>query len=160
MLFANKQESNLRSCIQMVEDAISSLGHSPEHSRLTTDDEGSLPSWRVQKGSAQVYILLGGRGDRNFIRVTAPVLHPDHSADPALLYRRLLELNEAAVPGAAFALQNGVVILTVERSTTDLDKSEVLEMVKHIEDYADHWDEILIKEFGGSPAGASSAPVA
>jgi type III secretion system-like peptide-binding chaperone len=156
-LFSNKQESNLRSCVQMVEDVLAALGHTPDDSRLETQD--GLPAWRVQKGSAHVYVILSSRGDRNFLRVIAPVMHLVPSVDERALYRRLLELNCSQVSGAAFAIREGDVVLTSERSTTDLDPSEVLEMVQRTEDYADQYDDLLVSEFGGRMAGLSSAPI-
>jgi hypothetical protein len=157
MLFQNKQESNLRSCVQMIEDAITVLGHKPEGSRL--DVPGMLPAWRVQKGSAHVYIILSARGEENWIRVTAPVLHLDPALDPAPLFRRMLELNATQVLGAAFALDKEAVILTVQRSTQDLDQSEVLAMLRHVEEWAERHDRELVAEFGGRPAGLSTAPI-
>jgi hypothetical protein len=156
MLF-NKQESNLRSCIRMVEDVIEELGHVPDAARLETGTE--LPAWRVQKGGAHVYIVFIGRDKTNFIRVAAPVLQLEGTVDRGPLFRRLLELNESQILGAAFALKGDGVVLTVERSTVDLDKSEVLDMVSHIEDYAEGYSARLVEEFGGRVAGLSAVPV-
>jgi hypothetical protein len=36
-----------------------------------------------------------------------------------------------------------------ERSTLDLDRSEVLELIKRITTYADDHDDILVARFGG-----------
>src|SRR5688572_4632131 len=130
MLFSNKRESNLRSCVQMVEDTITSLGHSVEASRLSKE---GLPAWRVQKGSAHVYIVLSARDEKNYLRVTAPVLHVEAGVDRLKLYQRLLELNETHVSGAAFALRGDTVMLTIERVTVDLDPSEVLDLVRRVE---------------------------
>lgn len=156
MLFSNKRESNLRSCVQMVEDTITSLGHSLETSRLPKE---GLPAWRVQKGSAHVYIVLSSRDDKNYLRVTAPVLHVEGSVDRLALYQRLLELNETHVSGAAFALRGNTVMLTIERVTVDLDPSEVTDLVRRVEDYADHFDDVLHREFGGRAAGLSTSPI-
>lgn len=141
----------------MVEDVLSNLGHSPQKSRLETKDE--WPAWSVQKGSAHVYIQFHGRGEENFLKVTAPVMHADTVTDLPRLMRRLLELNATEISGAAFALRGDDVVLTAERTTLDLDRSEVLDLVKRVEDYADHWDDILVAEFGGRPAGLSAAPI-
>jgi hypothetical protein len=157
MLFGNKQESNLRSCTKMIEEAIESLGHVAEASRLETKD--NIPAWRVRKGSAHVYILIHQRDEKNYLRVTAPVMHLVATVDELKLYRRLLEVNAQEITGAAFALRDGDIVLTAERSTLDLDRSEVLDMIKRVEDYADHWDDLLVKEFGGRLAGLSAAPV-
>jgi hypothetical protein len=152
-LFSNKQESNLRSCIQMVEDVIKTLGHDPDESRIETHDD--MPAWRVQKGSAFVTVLIvsDGKGDENQLQVSASVLRLDGKVDRARLFQRLLELNAAKIKGAAFGLQGDDVVLVAERSTLDLDLSEVEDLVKKIEEYADHYDDALVAEFGGQIAG-------
>jgi hypothetical protein len=158
-LFSNKQESNLRSCIQMVEDVIKTLGHDPDESRIETHDD--MPAWRVQKGSAFVTVIIhsDGKSDENQLQVSAELVRLDAKVDRLRLYQRLLELNATAVKGAAFGLQNDHVVLVSERSTLDLDLSEVEDLVKKIEVYADHYDDTLVAEFGGQLAGgAVSAP--
>lgn len=156
-LFSDKQEANLRSCIQMIEETIQALGHEPDESRLETQDV--MPAWRVKKGSAYVYVALQARDGANHLQVTAPVMHLDAQIDRPRLFQRLLELNATAVRGAAFALKDGDVVLTAERPTTDLDLSEVHDLLKRVEDYADHYDDRLVEEFGGRMAGLSTMPL-
>ena len=155
-LFSNKQESNLRSCVRMVEDVIKSLGHDPDESRISTPGDG--PGWRVQKGSAFVTVILSSADDENQLQVSASVVRLDGKVDRLRLYQRLLELNATAIKGAAFGLQGDDVILVAERSTLDLDLSEVAELVKKVEEYADHYDDTLVAEFGGQVAGLLGAP--
>jgi hypothetical protein len=159
-LFSNKQESNLRSCIQMVENVIKTLGHDPDESRIETHD--NQPAWRVQKGSAFVTVVIhsDGKGDENQLHLSATVVRLDAKVDRPRLFQRLLELNASAVKGAAFGLQGDDVVLVAERSTLDLDLSEVADLVKKIEEYADHYDDALVAEFGGKIAGAFAAPAA
>lgn len=156
-LFSNSQEAHLRVCIKMVEDAITALGHVPDESRLDSADD--LPAWKVGKGSAHVYVQIGVRGDDNVLKVTAPVVKVDIAVNERQLYRRLLELNASKVTGVAFGLRQDVVVLYAERSTVDLDPSEVLDAIKRVADFADQYDDLLVKEFGGTLAGPSSAPV-
>jgi hypothetical protein len=150
-LFSNRQESNLRSCIQMVEDVIASLGHPPDESRIET--ASAMPAWRVKKGSAWVTVSISGDEDDNHLHVAAKVLVLDAAVDRASLFQRLLELNAGEIKGAAFALAGDDVLLLTERSTIDLDLSEVQETIRRLETYADHWDDALIAEFGGVRAG-------
>jgi hypothetical protein len=153
-LFSNKQESNLRSCIQMVEDVITSLGHVPDDSRTETD--GLMPAWKVCKGSAWVTVAIDGTEDNdksNHLQVQARVMILDDGVDRARLFGRLLELNATEIKGAAFALDGDTVLLVSERSTVDLDPSEVHDAIARIEDYADKWDDLLVREHGGKRAG-------
>ena len=47
--FPSKQESDLCSCIELVEDVIGALGYVLDDSRLETQD--ATPAWLMQKGS-------------------------------------------------------------------------------------------------------------
>lgn len=157
-LFSNKQEANLRVCIKMVEDAISDLGHIPDDSRIE-GPEPDLPAWRVVKGNAHVFVYLGVSGNDNILRVLAPVLIlPDGPGGPDLLalYRHLLELNASAVAGAAFGLREREVVLCAERTTVDLDPSEVTDIIKRVEDFADRYGVELVRRFGGQVAPHST----
>jgi hypothetical protein len=69
-------------------------------------------------------------------------------AAPRLL-RRLLELNANELTGAAFGLRGDEVVVTTDRSTVGLDPVEVEEMIRRVSDYADHYDDALVLEFGG-----------
>ncbi|MBI4508873.1 MAG: YbjN domain-containing protein [Deltaproteobacteria bacterium] len=149
-LFSNKQESNLRSCIDMIEEVIASLGHAVDETRIETFDE--WPGWCIRKGTARVFVLLQGRGEENFLRVVAPVLEIDEGTKTLELFRRLLELNAKEIYGAAFALRGNEIVLTAERSTLDLDRSEVLDLVERVQAYADHYDDALASELGGKLA--------
>ena len=159
-LFADPREANLRSCVTMVEGVLQSLGHDPSHSRVAGKEELS-PVWRVQKGTAHVYVLMETRGEETFLRIVAPVMHTDAKVDKPKLYQRLLELNHREIYGSAFALDDArdLVVLVAERTTTDLDRSEVLDLVRRVEEYADRYDDILVDEFGGNKAGPSSLPL-
>jgi hypothetical protein len=134
----------------MIEEVLEALGMDPEGSRLSTQSRD--PVWRVQKGSAHVYILLHQRGDENYLRVTAPIMHIEGRVDEARLYRRLLELNDIDVVGAAFGIDARTVMLTTERTTTGLDHAEVRGLMQRLQAYADRFDHELPNEFGGRPA--------
>ena len=69
--------------------------------------------------------------------------------DLTSLYAHLLELN-ATLCGAAFATQGDYVLLVSERSTLDLDASEVLDLIRRVTTYADEHDDVLVARFGGA----------
>jgi hypothetical protein len=147
-LFDNQQETNLKACVEMVEAVLSSMGIDPKQARSASSLTG--PSWALSRGSAHVYIFLSTTSDGdNFIQIVAPVMRPDPERSDGL-YSHLLELNANELTGAAFGLRNGDVVLTTDRSTTGLDKIEVEEMIRRIGEYADHFDDDLTSEFGGT----------
>ena len=55
--------------------------------------------------------------------------------------------------GIAFAIRQNEVVLVAERSTLDLDRSEVFQMIERVQECADHYDDALVDEFGGRLGG-------
>ena len=70
--------------------------------------------------------------------------------DTEALFRRLLALNALEIHGAAFAVRDPYVLLVAERTTRDLDRSEVYDLIHRVQEYADAWDDALVSEFGGT----------
>jgi len=151
-LFSNKQESNYRSSTKMVETVILELGIPVDDTRIGESSEHA-PSqehsgWVIMKGSAEVYVFLYRGENDNFIHVYSPVMTlPERNL--LQLFRRLLDLNGVGQMGVAFGLKGDNVVLSIYRSTTDLDKSEVREMIINVGEHADYYDDILVNEFGG-----------
>ena len=121
--------------------------------------EPDLPAWRVQKGSAYVFVYVTPHEEDNVLRVIAPVLQIAPGTDERPLFRHLLELNAGEVAGAAFGVREDQVVLRAERSTLDLDPSEVTDMIRRVENFADKYDDVLVARFGGKAAGPSSTPL-
>jgi hypothetical protein len=147
-LFDNRQETNLKTCEQMVDAVLVARGLDANRHRI--ESEGG-PAWGMTAGSAELFIFLtAGSGGDNFIQIVAPVMVPpqEELAQPRLL-RRLLELNASQLTGAAFGLRGDEVVITTDRSTVGLDPIEVEEMIRRVSEYADHYDDALTLEFGG-----------
>src|SRR5262249_29156457 len=143
------QEANLKTCEQMVEAVLNERGLDAEKSRIASP---AGPAWGLTHGSAEVYIFLtaGGAGD-NFIQVISPVMRPTPEALAGSAFmRKLLELNANELTGAAFGLRGDEVVLSTDRSTSGLDRVEVEEMIRRVAQYADHYDDALTLEFGGT----------
>ena len=145
-LFANQRETNLASTIALVEATLDELGHPAPGSR--TKDASVLCAWQIPKGSALTRVTLIHRSEFTHLRVSAMVLRIDAKLDRAALFAHLLDLN-AGLCGAAFATDGDQVLLVAERSTLDLDRSEVLELIRRVTTYADEHDDVLIARFGG-----------
>lgn len=146
-LFANQRETNLSSTIALVEDVLAELGHPAPDSRVK--DTTALHAWRIPKGSAMTRVTLINRAEFTHMRVCAIVMTLDALVDRNELFRHLLELN-AALCGAAFATDGDQVLLVSERSTLDLDRSEVLDTIRRVTTYADDHDDVLVARFGGA----------
>ena len=151
-LFSNKQESNYRASVKMVEAVFQELGIPVQETRIGEEDAHAgakeTLGWVVMKGSAQVYVFLYRSENDNYIHVYSPVMSmPERNL--LQLFRRLLDLNGVGQMGVAFGLKGDNVVLSIYRSTTDLDRSEVREMIINVGEHADYYDDILVNEFGG-----------
>jgi hypothetical protein len=145
-LFANQRETNLASTLALVEEALGELGHPVPGSRIS--DPTALHAWKIPKGSAVTRVTLVHRTEFTHLRVQAVVMTLDAKVERDALFAHLLELN-ATLCGAAFATQGDQVLLVAERSTLDLDASEVLDVIKRVTTYADEHDDVLVARFGG-----------
>jgi hypothetical protein len=145
-LFANQREVNLASTIALVEAALAALGHSAPEAR--TKDATALHAWRILQGSSITRVTLIHRADFTHLRVCATVMTIERAVDRPALFAHLLGLN-ASLCGVAFATAGDHVLLLAERSTLDLDRSEVLELIRRVTTYADEHDDVLVTRFGG-----------
>lgn len=143
---------DLRATERMVEGVIRELSLDPSENRLHTD-EGN-PAWGLMKGSAQVFIFINaGNPDEpnNFLQVVSPLMKVPPTKDQQLrLFSRLLTANARELTGVGFGLKGDTVVLTTDRSTADLDPSEVKEMILRVGYYADAYDDALVSEYGGT----------
>jgi hypothetical protein len=149
-LFANQREVNLTSTVAMIEDVLVELGHFLNQCR--DDRAGVLRSWKVHKGSAAVRIAVVENDDFTHLRVMATVLTVGPATDRTALFAHLLGVN-LELCGAAFALRGDQVMIVAERSTLDLDRSEVMDVIARVQRYADDHDDALVADFGGTLGG-------
>jgi hypothetical protein len=145
-LFANQRETNLASTLALVEAALADLGHSAPAIRIK--EAGALHAWQIPKGSSITRVTLIHRTEFTHLRVSSTVMTLDRAVNRPALFAHLLELN-ASLCGVAFATAGDQVLLVAERSTLDLDLSEVLELIRRVTTYADEHDDVLVARFGG-----------
>jgi hypothetical protein len=149
-LFDNHRAVNLASTVAMIEDLLIERGYFLNDCRA--DIDGTLHSWRVPHGSATVRISLLDRADFPHLRVSSAVFRHTPEVDRVQLYGDLLTRN-TNLCGAAFAVVGDQVALVTERSTLDLDRSELAEMVRRVQTYADDLDDALVAQYGGELGG-------
>lgn len=145
-----KQQAELERVINLVEAHLKEEGLVPEDVKMKSAD--GHPAWAFRQGSASVRIhLLPGEKDseHGYFQVVAPVIIlPDEGRDR--IFERLLSLNADQLWSCAFAIRQDRVIITADRTTRDLDRSEVVEMIERVAAYADKFDDELVEEFGGT----------
>jgi hypothetical protein len=147
-LFANQREANLQSIVVLVEEVLAELGFPS----TPISEPGALHGWQLTKGSATAKITLVDRAEFTHLRVCSIVMTVDAKVDRAALHAHLLELN-AGLCGSAFATQGDHVLLLAERSTLDLDRSEVKDAITRVIATADDHDDVLVARFGGRMGG-------
>jgi len=150
-LFGNQRETNLASTVALVEQALSDLGHAPVVTRL--ESPGAAPAWRIATGSATVDVAVVHRKEFPHLRVSAVVMTLDAAVDRGALFAYLLGLN-TDLCGTAFATDGEHVLLVSERSTLDLDHSEVLDVIARVTTCAEQHDDALVARFGGRVGAA------
>ena len=145
-LFANQRETNLSSTVALVEEILRDLGHDPAASREQVPP--GQHAWRIRTGSALTTISLFPTTEFIHIRCEAVVMTLDDKVDRAALFAHVLGLN-ATMCGNAFALHGDRVVIVAERSTLDIDRSEVRELITRVTTNADKHDDQLVTRFGG-----------
>ena len=145
-LFANQRETNLASTLALVEGVLGELGHDPAACRVATN---ALHEWRIAKGSAVARVALVSRTEFTHLRVCAIVMTVDDKVDRAALHAHLLAKN-GELCGVAFAIEGDRVLLVAERSTLDLDRSEIKNVIARVTTDADDHDDALVAKFGGT----------
>jgi hypothetical protein len=145
-LFANQHEAVLASAVALVEQALDDLGHPPAASQVADPDASR--AWRIVKGSAITQVTVVHREAFPHLRVCAVVMTIDAAVDRTALFAHLLDLN-ARLCGAAFAIAGDQILLVSERSTLDLDRSEVHDTIARVTTVADEHDDALVARFGG-----------
>lgn len=147
-LFANQREANLESTVAMIEDVLIELGHFLNNCR--SERPASTFAWTIRKGSASINIDLLEHPSVWRIRASGVVLTITENVDRLALFEKLLTLNATKIAGAAFAIEGDRVLLLAERSTIDLDRSEVRHLIDVVQTFADEYDDQLVAEFGGT----------
>jgi hypothetical protein len=147
---AQNLDGAVAKAVRLVESVLKGLGLDPDKNRITAPAGGA--SWQISRGSADVMIAVNpgieGRAPR--LRVISPLVKVRGDiAQP--LAAKLLRLNAAELPGIAFGLfRDDLVALIAERSVADLDRPEVEDLLASIGHFADVYDDLLVKEFGGT----------
>lgn len=131
--------------IKLVEAVLEDLGLDANEAQIPSR-EGML--WGLVKGSAEVYVRVVESDDDNFVQVISPMMAmPDD--EPGALLQRLLQLNADELSGAAFGVRGDRVVVTAERPVTGLERAELKDMIVRVGTYADHYDDMLVAEYGG-----------
>ena len=124
-----------------LEGILTQLGYPPEAARRGPN------RWVLREGSATIQVTYYERkgmiyGDATLCRLTS-------DTDRAGLYAYLLHQN-AALKGVAFAVRNDFVVLSLHISDSYFEVETGLRLFKYLFEQADHYDDILVDDFGAA----------
>ncbi len=106
---------------------------------------------KIQRGSASGSVcVVRDRDDPDgLVLVVRLALMRVPEDDPGPLCSRLLDLNHGLHGRASFSVHDdGLVYLTSGRPIEDLDPGEVIDLLLWTSEQADHFDDVLLAEFG------------
>lgn len=147
-LFADHEQGAYTRAVALVEQTLRSLNIALDQARVPAVTQGARFAFRRGSAQVEVWIEEPTAGTSGTLRVLSPVVMlPEPDARPAF-FERLLKLNAERVRGAAFALVDDRIVVVGERSLTDLDPSEVSDLLSHVGEVADDFDDRLAQEFG------------
>jgi len=135
-------EKTLKECERLIEDFFKRKGLDPNQQRV----EGQQGAWRVQCGSAVVYIFVHEIEKMNTLRIASPILYlPNENLLP--FYRACLEINYGLI-NCAMAIDKNIVFILSERPLRGLDTEEIDDGLRLLAFYADKFGNELADEFG------------
>ena len=117
-------------------------------------EDGSLSAGfeeDIQRGSASglTCVIRDSEDPDDLVLIVRLALMRVPTDDPVPLLRRLLVLNHELNGRAAFSVhEDGVVYMTSGRPVEDLDPGEVIDLLLWTSEQADHFDDVLLTEFG------------
>lgn len=143
-LFGNRTPAPGDRLAKLIESVLQDLGLDPAQTTIASRDG---PMWGLLKGSAEVYVAIIETDGETYVQITAPIMEVPEN--PTALFKRLLELNCDELSGAAFGVRGDRVVITLDRPAVDVDRAQLKEMIVRAGTYADHFDDLLVVEFGG-----------
>lgn len=147
--FERKETAPLQETIEMIEKLLKQWNVDPASVK---DKERNI--WYLIQGSARFHIELfkfnkgPDIGEVDCIEVGGIIMKIPQD-NLLAMYRRLLELNSSAV-GVYFAIRKNLVMLLATREIEGMDYNELKTLADEIRYFSDYWDDIFIKEFGGT----------
>jgi len=106
---------------------------------------------RIQRGSASgvTCVIRDSDDPEDLVLVVRLAIMRVPADNPVPLLHRLLDLNHQLNGRASFSVHDdSVVYLTSGRPVEDLDPGEVIDLLLWTSEQADHFDDVLLTEFG------------
>ncbi len=140
------EEVDLNGYYEIVENAISELGVDAREARGEAEGQ-----WNLKRGNASIWIDLWYIEEEEgaYFQVMSPIMTlPEEDDKKHQMYEELLKHNYS-IFGVAFTLHEDGIYLKGIREVEGLDMSEVIFMIGRCGNYADSYNEQLVKSYGG-----------
>ena len=105
----------------------------------------------IQRGSASGFtgVVRQSDGPEGLVLVVRLSIMRVPTDRRATFMDRILRLNHKLLGRAAFSVaRDGIVFLTAGRPVEDIDPGEVIDLILWTSEQADHFDDVLLSEFG------------
>ena len=107
-------------------------------------EEGELiKEWFVKVGTADILLTLISTSAAVMLQVRTSVFELSECDSKEGLYEQLLELNATELSCCAFGLEDGEVVVVSDRSMTNVDLQQVIQMIQTVSDTAHSYKNIL-----------------
>lgn len=130
---------------RMIAHVIDTMGGDAEKQQMNDH------SWVLNKGSAIGYVtILRDQDEPEAAEVLVRFrIMKNPEPESSFFYRRLLALNEDLIGRAAFSIsEDDLISLQAGRPAKDLNPSELMDLIGRTALLADHYDDLLLDEFG------------
>jgi hypothetical protein len=139
----------------LIEDLLRSYGVEPAD-HLTSENPGRIV-YGLTRGSAQLYLILSYDEQGAWLQVISPILGLPPEDKKLACYEELLKLNASSLINCALSIENDKICIGSDRTTKDIQASELQDMVLSVSKFADDLDDPLAETYGCTMLGSEES---
>ena len=132
-----------QSFTEIIETVITTLSNDATQLEIAAPQK----AWRFHYGTVEVYVYLTGITSEDTLIVWSPVITLPVKDEVGLMRFLLSQNGTNATMESAFCIQEGRVNLSITRTLTDLNPSEISRAITIVASIADEFDELLLEKF-------------
>lgn len=129
----------------MVVQLLNSFNMAPAD-HLVSENPGRMV-YGLTRGSAKLYVIISYDDQGAWVQVISPILGLPPEGKRLACYEELLKLNAGSLVNCALGIEGEKICISSDRSTKDIQVSELQDMVLCVSKFADDLDNRLSEEF-------------
>ncbi|MDF1663421.1 MAG: hypothetical protein P1V97_16745 [Planctomycetota bacterium] len=129
----------------MVVQLLNSFSMAPAD-HLVSENPGRIV-YGLTRGSAKLYLIISYDDQGAWVQVISPILGLPSEEKKLACYEELLKLNAGSLINCALGIEGEKICISSDRSTKDIQVSELQDMVLCVSKFADDLDNRLSEEF-------------